>query len=593
MLGLGGRDGATAGAPERRQSYPAILCPTIVLRGQRAQIVVDGRRARRAVQCGRRTHGIVLLPAVDGVPLAAVTVGTLVEIEDEVHANTDSRSIAVFGTDLVNVTRVHPGWDLTVEATVRPHWTGDDPAWVDQVEALGAIVRYRAGALARVIGYKHRSYEALSLGQLVVDLADQLISSDSDRLRVLDADLLGQLRIVDGALRQRLKAGRGPRRRHPHSNPHESAPPQAVAAEELPADIQRAIDAESQRSESGWGSRTSEEAIRFIKGMKWVAPALPPVDLVSAKTKLDAACYGMEAVKEHLLDYLAAWEWSRQHGAERPGKVLCMVGPPGVGKTAIAEIVSEVMGRRLIRMPMAGVDDVFLIGADQAYQRGRPGEIARRIRESGQHPTELVFLLDEIDKVPDKTNSAVPVLLALLDREQQAHFRDHFLDAVNIDLSKSLIICTANNLADISPPLLDRLQPLVLPAYSRTEHILIGTQHLLPRLRRRLKLGDEVRLAAGVVPALVDRSPASPGMRQLQSQLETVLTRGLRLRLETGVSVVVSVEEALKWSAGAACDRRQIGFRASSTARGSTAAIAEDIELVGSPVAVTPGARAT
>jgi hypothetical protein len=523
---------------------------------------------------------LVLLPAVGGVPLAAVSVGTLVDIEDELRGKPDSRSIDVFGTDTVTVARLHRGSHLTVDVTVRPHWAGDDAAWVDQVEALGAIVRYRAAAVSRHLDFHSRSYNGLSLDQLVVDLAGTLLSRDSDRLCLLETDLLGQLRILDCALRRRLKAVRGPRRRRSPRLTHDSAKDEEDAEHDLPADVQRAIDERTGPSDS----HMSAEAVRFIKSMKWVAPVLPPVDLVSAQAKLDAACYGMSTVKDNVLDYLASWEWSRQHGAERPGKVLCMLGPPGVGKTAIAEVVNEVMGRTLIRMPMGGVDDVFLIGADQAYNRGRPGEIARRIRESGRHPSELVFLLDEIDKAPDKTNSAIPVLLALLDREQQANFRDHFLDAVNIDLSKSLFICTANSLADISPPLLDRLQPLILPAYSRTEHIHIGTTHLLPRLRSRLQLGDEVRLAAGVIAALVDGSPASPGMRQLQTQLETVLTRGLRLRMETGVSVFVSVKEALKWSAGAVCDRRQIGFRTGLIGHGSTAAIVQDVDLVGSPV---------
>ena len=167
-----------------------------------------------------------------------------------------------------------------------------------------------------------------------------------------------------------------------------------------------------------------------------------------------------------------------------------------MGKTAIAEVVCEAIGRTRIRMPMGGVDDVFLIGADRASQRGRPGEMARRIRESGSHPTELDSLLDAIDKVADKASSALPVLLAQHHREQ-ARFRDHCLDAMCIHLSSSVFICTANNLADISPPWLDRLQALVLPAYSRAERMLIGTTHLLSRLRRRMKIDDEVRLASG------------------------------------------------------------------------------------------------
>ena len=191
----------------------------------------------------------------------------------------------------------------------------------------------------------------------------------------------------------------------------------------------------------------------------------------------------------------------------------------------------------------------------------------------------------------DKSNSAVSVLLALLDREQQAHFRDHFLDAVTIDLSKSVFICTANNVADISPALLDRLQPLVLPGYGRTEHMLIGTTHLLPRLRRRLNIDNEVQLASGVVAALVDGSAASPGMRQLQTQLETVLTRGLRLRMETGVSVFVTPEDALRWSACDGSTRGQIGFRV-SVPPSSASVTVKDIDLVGHPVPVIPGVRA-
>lgn len=198
------------------------------------------------------------------------------------------------------------------------------------------------------------------LEQLVLEVASSLITSDSDRLRVLETDLLGQLRIVDSALRKRLKDVRGPRLRRSPRTIRESTQKKEAPEQELPAEIQRAIDDGAGR----WDSRTSEEAVRFIKGMQWVAPALPPIDLVGAQAKLDAACGGMTTVKDNVLDYLASWEWARQHDAELPGKVLCMLGPPGVGKTAIADVVSEVMGRTLIRVPMGGVDDVFLIGAD-------------------------------------------------------------------------------------------------------------------------------------------------------------------------------------------------------------------------------------
>jgi ATP-dependent Lon protease len=273
---------------------------------------------------------------------------------------------------------------------------------------------------------------------------------------------------------------------------------------------------------------------------------------------------------------------------------LCLAGPPGVGKTAIAAVIAEVMGRQLLRVPMGGVDDIFLVGADQSYRRARPGEIVRRIRQSQRHPSELVFLLDEIDKVQQRPGwSAVPVLLALLDPEQQAHWHDHFLDAVRFDLSRTVFICTANDLNEIAAPLLDRLQPLTLPAYSQEEQVMIGKNHLLPRLRMRLGIGFEVELAEDVIETLVVQSDTSPGMRQLQGQLETVLTRGVRRYLETEVGVCVTAEEALEWAGRRKMAQRQIGFQMlNKTVEGVRAEATGSVDLRGYPWrALTPGAR--
>jgi hypothetical protein len=569
MFGLARGDGPLGFGSDRPRTFPAILWSTVVLRGQRAQISVDGRDARRALQAARRRHtGVVLLPALDGIARADIRVGTLVDIEDEIDGDRGTHAIEVFGRDAVSVRRIRPGSHLEVVADVRPHWTGDDPVCVAQVEAAGKRLKRRATIGSRMFSHKPRSYTGIGFDQLVVDLGGWVLRAESERARLLDENLLGQLDILDNVLRLRLKAVRKTERGHVRRRIGEAArrrPEEEQESEqELPPDVVRAIEEEKSRAGSGWGRDTSEEAVRFIKGMKWSAPPATRVDLARAQIELDAACFGLQSVKEYVLDFLASWEWARQRNgaAPPPGKVLCLVGPPGVGKTAIAAAITAAMRRQLIRMPMGGIDDVFLIGADQAYSRGRPGEIARRIREAGRHPSELVFLLDEIDKVADKSNSAVPVLLALLDREQQAHFRDHFLDAVTLDLASSVFICTANNLDDIAAPLRDRLQPLVLPAYGKDAQVMIGAMHLLPRLRQRLQItSDQVGVSDGVIKALVDGSAPSPGMRQLQGQLETVLTRGLRLYMETAEAVFVGIEEALQWSGSQRSGLRRIGFR--------------------------------
>jgi ATP-dependent Lon protease len=338
----------------------------------------------------------------------------------------------------------------------------------------------------------------------------------------------------------------------------------------LPEYVRQAIA--TQRKRSG---QSGDEAARFLEAMNWVAPEPAAIDLRAARAQLDQRCYGMHTVKERVLDLLASWEWSRRQGngqTQPAGQVLCLLGPPGVGKTAIAAVIATVMGRQLHRIAMGGVDDLYLGGCDQSYSHSQPGAIARIIKDSKKHPSQLVFLLDEIDKVSDDHRSAVPVLLALLDPEQHADFRDKFLDAVPIDLSQTVFICTANKLEDIPAPLLDRLQPVVLPGYTRDEQIVIARKHLLFRLREQHRIGEQVGLATEVVEALVDQSPPSPGMRQLQDQLETVLTRGLRQYLECGTKVWVTPEMALAWTGtakGAEEDsepRRLIGFKVASSA---------------------------
>jgi len=549
--------------PRREQELPlpAMLCSTVVLPGQRAAVAVAGTAAEKAVQAARRARSpLVLLPALDDLPLEMVRIAALVDIDD--IALREAAELSVFGRAAAEVRLVSRSGYLQVMATERRRWPGTNAWYLAQVETVAARIRRRAELVVPREDFRARTYDALGIGQLVVTLAHACMNEPAERYQLLGADLLQQLLLLDQVLMRRMERRRSTRRRLQRQPSRVAAPTPTQLGARLSDEVRQAIVEERSRR-TGDSGETGEEAVRFIEGMQWVAPEPEPIDLAGARAKLDEVCYGLEAVKERVLDLLAAREWSRRRGAgaESSGKVLCLVGPPGVGKTSIAAVIAEAMGRELVRIPMGGVDDIFLAGSDQAYRRARPGEIARRIRQTGKHPSALVFLFDEIDKVPANDRSAVPVLLNLLDPEQQAEFRDHFLDAVAIDLSRSLFICTANNLDDITPPLRDRLQPLIIPGYSTEEQVRIGTEHLLPRLREKLAIDGEVNLTGGVVEALVARSPASPGMRQLKGQLETVLTRGLRRFLESEMRTVVSVDEALQWAAGNREAPRRIGFQ--------------------------------
>jgi ATP-dependent Lon protease len=256
-------------------------------------------------------------------------------------------------------------------------------------------------------------------------------------------------------------------------------------------------------------------------------------------------------VKEAVLDYLGLLAW-HQHRGQTAGAALgyglCLVGPPGVGKTSIAGAIASAAGRRLERIPVGGLDDIYLLGADRSYTRARPGEIVRRLRSARANPSEVVFLLDEIDKVPPGSeHPALPVLLALLDPSQNREWRDHFLDEVPIDLSGALFIATANDEKAIPAPLKDRLRFIHLPAYTAAQQLAIGRSHLLPKLMRDLGIEGEVRVDPSALSSLVHDHPPTDGCRQLEQRLQVVLSRALRTHLEFGVSVTVDAALARDW----------------------------------------------
>jgi hypothetical protein len=562
---------------------PAMLTERIVFPGQRGRIPIEWEEGMRAIIAAREaSRPLVLLPQIDDISLEAISLGTLVDVEGSTRPESDQRTLGVFGREVVKVQLISRKPYLTLSARPLETWRGDDAAWVEEVETLAARTLRHAKILWARQGHQEAWLDGLGPSTVAWRLAEHFIYDSIARYELLAADPKERLRIVDTEVRRQLRIGRPERPRKQVKAKKTSAAGGRTPEAELPEEVQRAIAEERDRATGGRHDDSSEEAVNFVLGMKWQKPEAERINLTTAKARLDADCYGLEVVKESVLDLLASWEWSRrQHraGSRSLGKTLCLAGPPGVGKTAIAAVIADAMSRELVRVPMSGVDGIFLVGADQAYLRARPGEIVRRIRQSQRHPSELVFLLDEIDKVPQaQAYPALPALLALLDPEQQAHWHDHFLDAVRIDLSDTVFLCTANDVNAIAAPLLDRLQPLMLPAYSREEQVMIGKKHLLPRLRQRLGIGFEVELADDVIETLVEQSEATAGMRQLQGHLQTVLMRGVRRYLEAEVNVCVSAEEALQWTGGRKVHSRRIGFQ--MLTKGIEAVRAEDMGSV-------------
>jgi ATP-dependent Lon protease len=432
--------------------------------------------------------------------------------------------------------------------------------------ALRRLKRLISGAIRGEIRSNISSAHASALRILPPDQAtDRLgaaLSPDSHaRLSLLRAvDWPDRLETISKLIRQR---NRGSRRITAKLDLDEQ-----VRSAKLPSAVRKAAERalQSQLGKDGAGNR---DLVRLLLEMRWEAPSARPIDLARARSLLDASHSDLGPVKEAVLDYLGLLAW-HQHRGQTAGTVLgyglCLVGPPGVGKTSIAGAIAGAAGRRLERIPVGGLDDIYLLGADRSYTRARPGEIVRRLRSAPANPSEVVFLLDEIDKVPPGSeHPALPVLLALLDPSQNREWRDHFLDEVPIDLSGALFVATANDEKAIPAPLKDRLRFIHLPAYTAAQQLAIGRSHLLPKLMRDLGIEGEVTVEDSALSSLVHDHPPSQGCRQLEQRLQVVLSRALRVHLEFGVSVVVDAALARDWVPPAR--GRSLGFSTASASR--------------------------
>ncbi|MBA2939330.1 endopeptidase La [Paenibacillus sp. CGMCC 1.16610] len=315
---------------------------------------------------------------------------------------------------------------------------------------------------------------------------------------------------------------------------------------ELPDKVREKVEKEIDRLEKMPATSAEGGVIRnyidWLLGLPWSKSTVDDLDLNLAEDILNEDHFGLEKPKERVLEYLAVQKLVKK----LKGPILCLVGPPGVGKTSIARSIARSMGRQFIRISLGGVrDEAEIRGHRRTYVGAMPGRIIQGMKNAGAN--NPVFLLDEIDKMAmDFRGDPASALLEVLDPEQNSTFSDHFIE-VPFDLSNVMFVTTANAVHNIPRPLLDRMEVLYIPGYTEIEKMQIAKKYLLPKQKRDHGLEeDQLVVDDAALMKIVRDYTREAGVRNLEQQVAGMNRKAAKKIVSDPSTPVHVTEENLK-----------------------------------------------
>jgi ATP-dependent Lon protease len=379
--------------------------------------------------------------------------------------------------------------------------------------------------LRALISHLTREKEVLSLGQKIQsDAREEMDKAQRDYF-----------------LRQQLKAIQKELGESDEARPEASDYVEKIQKADLPEEARKEAERELKRLQ-GMSPHAPEASmiktyLDWLADLPWKKASEDRTDIDNARAVLDEDHYGLQDVKERIIEYLAVRKLVAERGvnvktedgsvSEAMGAILCFAGPPGVGKTSLGKSIARALGRSFTRMSLGGVrDEAEIRGHRRTYIGAMPGRIIQAIKRAGTR--NPVFMLDEVDKIGmDWRGDPSSALLEVLDPAQNHAFRDHYLD-VDFDLSNVIFITTANQLETIPAPLRDRMEIITLDGYTEHEKLQIAKRHLLPRQLRSHGLKDEeMTFTEDAVRKIIQDYTREAGVRNLERRIGAICRKSV------------------------------------------------------------------